>query len=297
MEFWGAEVKSGEPLEVYPGDGFILHLSQACLGEVKKNIGNESVCLFVKVDKQKLVLGTLSSENFPQLSFDLVFEKKFELSHNWKNGSVYFTGYKACPPEQGEVSDSQEDFPVVTHDSGKYEPQAKPAAKPDVTAAKRVKIVEPNKDEDMDEDDVDKDASSNDDSSDEDNVNEAKAKVNAKEEFSEDDDSSDDEDSSEDEDEETPMKAKASKKRPLESAQKTPVPEKKAKLVTPENTEFIVADGKKGGGHVATPHPSKKAATKQQTPKSGAFPCNSCNRSFNSEIGLQSHTKAKHSEK
>uniref|UniRef100_A0A7N2M7G5 C2H2-type domain-containing protein n=1 Tax=Quercus lobata TaxID=97700 RepID=A0A7N2M7G5_QUELO len=187
---------------------------------------------------------------------------------------------------------SQEDFPVVTHDSGKYEPQAKPAAKPDVTAAKRVKIVEPNKDEDMDEDDVDKDASSNDDSSDEDNVNEAKAKVNAKEEFSEDDDSSDDEDSSEDEDEETPMKAKASKKRPLESAQKTPVPEKKAKLVTPENT-----DGKKGGGHVATPHPSKKAATKQQTPKSGAFPCNSCNRSFNSEIGLQSHTKAKHSEK
>jgi len=32
------------------------------------------------------------------------------------------------------------------------------------------------------------------------------------------------------------LKAKASKKRPLESAQKTPVPEKKAKLVTPENT-------------------------------------------------------------
>ena len=62
----------------------------------------------------------------------------------------------------------------VPCDVGKYEPQAKPAANPDVTAAKRVKIVEPNKDEDMDEDDVDKDASSNDDSSDEDDVNEAK---------------------------------------------------------------------------------------------------------------------------
>ena len=36
----------------------------------------------------------------------------------------------------------------------------------------------------------------------------AQAKVNAKEEFSEDDDSSDDEDSSENEDEETPMKVK-----------------------------------------------------------------------------------------
>ncbi|KAE8098470.1 hypothetical protein FH972_016530 [Carpinus fangiana] len=81
------EVKSGEPLEVDPGDGLVVRLTQACLGEVKDK-GNESICLFVKVDEQKLVLGTLSYEKFPQISFDLMFEKKFELSHNWKSGTV-----------------------------------------------------------------------------------------------------------------------------------------------------------------------------------------------------------------
>ncbi|GMY25120.1 histone deacetylase HDT1-like [Fagus crenata] len=279
MEFWGAKVKSGEPLEVDPGDGCLLHLSQACLGEAKKDRGNESICLFVKVGKQKLVLGTLSSEKFPQLSFDLMFEKRFVLSHNSKNGNL------------------EEDFLVVPRNSGKYESQAKQAARPDGTAAKRVKIVEPNKVEDTDED-VDKDASLNDASSDEDKFNEAKAKVDGEAEISEGDessgdDSSDDEDSSEDEDEETPKKAEASKKRPMESAKKTLVPEKKTKFITPEKT-----DGKKGGGHVATPHPSKKdGTTKQQTLKSGgAYPCKSCNRSFGSENGLQSHTKAKHSD-
>lgn len=71
---------------------------QACLGEMKKDKGNESVCLFVNVDGKKLVLGTLFSEKLPQQQFDLVFDKNFELSHNWKNGSVYFYGYKANNP-------------------------------------------------------------------------------------------------------------------------------------------------------------------------------------------------------
>ncbi|MCE3050822.1 hypothetical protein HAX54_048248 [Datura stramonium] len=57
------EVKSGQPLSVQPGDDMILHLSQ------------------------KLVLGTLSSDKLPQQQFDLVFDRDFELSHNWKNES------------------------------------------------------------------------------------------------------------------------------------------------------------------------------------------------------------------
>lgn len=61
----------------------------------------------MKVDEQKLVLGTLSHDKFPQISFDLVFEKKFELSHNWKNGSVYFAGYRAYyAPEEYPVTSS-----------------------------------------------------------------------------------------------------------------------------------------------------------------------------------------------
>lgn len=65
-------------------------------------------------------------------------------------------------------------------------------------------------------------------------------------------------------------------------------------------------ESKKAHVHVATPHPSKQggknsgsngeSSKQQQTPKSaGAFGCKSCNRTFTSETGLQSHTKAKHS--
>ncbi|KAL7170369.1 hypothetical protein ACSBR2_035272 [Camellia fascicularis] len=100
-----------------------------------------------------------------------------------------------------------------------------------------------------------------------------------------------------DEEEEAPKKVVLSKKRPAESATKTPGPDKKAKLVTPQKT-----DAKKGSVHVATPHPKKQAGktpgnqSKQPTPKSaGSNPCKSCNKSFNSENALESHTKAKHS--
>ncbi|KAJ4970731.1 hypothetical protein NE237_003830 [Protea cynaroides] len=99
MEFWGVEIKAGESLKVNPGDDMILHLSQASLGEVK-NKGNESVPLYVKIGGQKLVIGTLSPEKCTQITFDLVFEKEFELSHNWKNGSVYFIGYKSVLPDE-----------------------------------------------------------------------------------------------------------------------------------------------------------------------------------------------------
>ncbi|KAG2686487.1 hypothetical protein I3760_09G007600 [Carya illinoinensis] len=298
MEFWGAEVKSGESLEVDPGQGVVLHLSQASIGEVKKDKANERICLFVKVDDQKLTLGTVSSEKLPQISFDLVFEKKFQLSHNWKKGSVYFTGYRAYVTKDDESSESdtyfdteansEEDFRVDPHHIGKSELEVKQAAKPNVTTAKQVRIVEPNKVEDADED-VDEDTSSDEESSDESDDEEAKA--SSEEESSEDDDGSDD-DSSEDEDKEIPkeLKAKANTKRSMEPAKKTPA-DKKAKFSSPEKTDI-----KKFSGRVATPHPSKQTVTKQQTPKSGrAYPCKSCNRSFSSETGLQSHTKAKHS--
>nr|XP_023923893.1 histone deacetylase HDT1-like [Quercus suber] len=118
-----------------------------------------------------------------------------------------------------------------------------------------------------------------------------------------DDDISGDEDmsfgSAEDDDEpkETPKNVESSKKRPSESATKTAVPAKKAKVATAQKT-----DGKKVGGHT-TPHPSKKAAktpttseqSKQKSPKSGgSFSCQTCSKTFGSEVGLQSHTMAKH---
>lgn len=72
-------------------------LTQATLGEGKKdNKANESATIYVKFDDKKLVIGTLSADKCPQISYDLVFEKGFELSHSWKNGSVFFVGYKVA---------------------------------------------------------------------------------------------------------------------------------------------------------------------------------------------------------
>ncbi|XP_042514140.1 histone deacetylase HDT1-like [Macadamia integrifolia] len=310
MEFWGVEVKSGETIKVNPGDDKILHLSQASLGEVKKNKENESAPLFVNIGGQKLVIGTLSPEKCAQITYDLVFEKEFELSHNWKHGSVYFIGYKSVLPGESEDfsdfgSDSEEEeIPLQATENGKpVQKQAKPAtvkadaAKPDSSAAKpKVKIVEPEKvDKSKDDDEDDDGSDEDDDESDEDDSDDDESDEDMLETG---DDSDEDDDSSDEDDEETPTPKKG-KKRPLDSAAKTPASDKKAKLVTPQKT-----DGKKGGGHTATPHPNKQAAKTpansdkkgQQTPKSpGQFSCKSCNKAFNSDGALQSHSKAKHS--
>ncbi|KAF8403215.1 hypothetical protein HHK36_011314 [Tetracentron sinense] len=270
----GVEVKSGEPLKVRASKDKILHLSQASLDEIKKEKGKESIALFVKIGGQKLVLGSLSSEKFPQISFDLVFHKEFELSHNWKNGSVYFCGYKSVVadeyPSHYSDSGSEEDLPLGTLENGKPEPKVE-QAKPATEKANAEKL------------------------------NSSAAKPKDMLDVGDESDEEDDDESSEEEDEETPKKAETSKKRPAESATKTPVPEKKAKFVTPQKT-----DGKKGGVHTATPYPSKQAGktpanidnkSKPQTPKSsGQISCKSCSKTFNSDNALQSHTKAKHSD-
>ncbi|PPS15076.1 hypothetical protein GOBAR_AA05500 [Gossypium barbadense] len=275
-----AEVKSGQSFEVeLEDDGSrILHISQAALGEVtsdnKKEKGNGTACIYLKFNNEKFVIGTLSHDKFPQMPLDLALHSKFELSHTWKNGSVYFTGYYVDTP-QGSGSESEEELlePIVN-------PVKPHSTASDPTTSKQVKIVEPKKAEDNSDDEDEDDTSTEDEMSSE--------------------DQDDSEEESSDEDPETPETEKAgpSKKRSAESATKTPAPEKKAKLVTPQKT-----DGKKVGGHTATPHPSKQArkalaTTGQvnQSPKPGgsSFLCKSCGRSFGSENALQSHSKAKH---
>ncbi|KAJ7947934.1 histone deacetylase HDT1-like [Quillaja saponaria] len=293
MKFWGVEVKAGEPLKVTDFDESYIHLSQATLGESKKDKGSEAVLLNLKIDDQKLVIGTLARDNIPQLSFDLVFEKEFELSHNWKHGSVYFCGYKVYAPEEEEEEFSDSDLsgeedgelPLIIEDNGNVNTKVKPtapkvnAAKPG-TSEKQVKVVKDNtEDEESDEEDDDDDDDDTDGSD---------------EEMGDADGDSDEES---DDNETPPTKVEQGKKRPNDSASKTSVSNKKAKPSTPQKT-----DGKQGG-HPATPHPSKKIAktpvkgdqSKDRTPKSGGqFSCKSCSKSFASEGGLQQHSKAKH---
>lgn len=277
MEFWGVEVKAGETVSVPVEDGHLIHVSQVALGDVKNPKAANYVPVRMKVEDKKFVIGTLSADKGPQISFDLVLDKDFELSHDWKDGSIYFCGYTA---EQDDGSDGPEGFydeedvssdeEELVLENGKPIPADKAtdskaaASKPATSAKPKVTVVEPKKDESDDSDDSD--------------------------EESEDDllDESDDDDMSEDE--ETPVKVEPpSKKRPS-SAVKTPVSTKKAKTETPQKT-----DGKKGSVHTATPHPSKKSEKKTaESPKSIGVSCKTCSKTFNTEKGLESHTKAKH---
>ncbi|XP_008804388.1 histone deacetylase HDT2-like [Phoenix dactylifera] len=313
MEFWGVEVKPGQTVKCDPGDIKCLHLSQASLGETKKGKGDENVPIFVKFNDQKLVLGTLSAEKCAQISFDLVFEKEFELSHSSKNASVYFCGYKAIMQDafgsdddfSDDESDSEDDLQIGQKANGKLDvkgEQGKSATgkvgnKVDASAAKpKAKTKESGK---ADKLKADEDAEDDEDEEDEEDEEEDDS-----EEVSDEDedlvqalgDSDDEDEDSEEEDEATPKKAETGKKRLADSALKTPGSEKKAKI------EKTGAVGKKG--QTATPAPAKQAGrtpadsdkSKQQTPKSsGSVSCKSCSKTFGSENAVQAHTKAKHS--
>jgi hypothetical protein len=306
MEFWGLEVKPGQSVKVSPEDDHFLHLSQGALGEVKKD---DKATMFVKVDDQKLAIGTLSNDKFPQIQFDLVFEKEFELSHTSKSASVFFSGYKVFQPAEGdemdfdsedESEDEEEAEKIVpaTNENGKAEAKDKEpkqvkiagsaaAAKPkaDAKAAGKSK-----KDDDSDSDESE-------DDSDNDSEGQLVPIGDSDDSMGESDDSSSDEDESDsEEDEETPKKPESGKKRAAESAVKTPASDKKAKIATPSGQK---TGDKKGAVHVVTPHPAKKAgktpATNEKSPKSGgSVACKSCTKTFNSENALQAHSNAKH---
>ncbi|XP_057252192.1 histone deacetylase HDT1 [Beta vulgaris subsp. vulgaris] len=299
MKFWGVEVKNGGPLKVQPGDGKLVHLSQACLGEVKKDKGNDYIRLYAQKNGQKFVIGMLSHERLHNLNLDLIFEDEFELSHDLKQGSVHFAGYNvdnssSVADEEDSEDDLEEPVPVDALTNGKPEATDLKASGSKADAGgisekaegkSKVKIVEPSKDDD-DEDDEDEDEDDDDDDSAED------------EDMASSDDGTDEEDDSdEDSLEETPKKPETSKKRPGESTSKTPVPEKKAKFSTPQQK----ADGKKVSGHVATPYPVKQTgkgpASSDKPTSSKSFTCSSCNKSFGSDQAVQAHSKAKHSGK
>lgn len=266
-------------MRVKPEAGIIIHLSQATLGESKKKA--ESVFVYANVRGQKVCLGTLSDAKFSQISFDLVFDSEFELSHTWKHGSVFFIGYRVQYQGNGE------EFDISSSDVSESDEEETPAAvakedksKADTEKAKpSAKAAEPSEDGSSDEDDD----SSGDDESEEEAAGD---KVMASS-----DEDLDDSDESSEEEEDTPVKAEVSKKdgkkRQANSDTQTPQA-KKGKSATPEKT-----DGKKGV-HTATPHPAKgKSAA--QTPKSSAqLQCNTCSKTFHNDKALQSHSKAKH---
>ncbi|CAI8616274.1 unnamed protein product [Vicia faba] len=295
MEFWGVEVKVGETVKVDPNEDLegYIHISQVALGEVKKGKAIEPVVLYVKVEDQKIVLGTLVKDEIPQISMDIVLDQQSELSHNSKNASVYFCGYKAFSPEDesdsSDFSDSDEELVPLKEDAQAVKEAAK-SGKPAADAlTKQVKVtdptngktVDPEKNED-DSDESDSDYSEDEISDDEidtdaltgssDEETPAK-KVDSDESESEQDatpktiDSDSDADSDSESEEETPAKKVVTQgknnKRGIGASSQTPVSAKKAKIGTPEKT------GGKKGVHIATPHPTKQGGKFNQNAAKG----------------------------
>jgi hypothetical protein len=298
MEFWGLEVKPGTTLKCVPGDDYILHLSQAALGESKKASNN--AIMYVKVDDQKLAIGTLSTDKYPQIQFDLVFDKEFELSHTSKAASVFFSGYKVLQPVEGDEMDldSEEDGDeeeeemnnIVIKENGKAQGKEEPKGGKAGAATSKANAVALDVEKKKNNDDSDEDET--DDSDDDEDLSSEEGDDDGS---SDEDDSSEDDESDEDDEDETPKKPEAGKKRVAENALKTSASDKKAKVATPS--------GQKTGGkntHVATPHPAKQASKtpanndKSKSLKSGgSISCSSCSKTFNSEKAMQDHVKAK----
>jgi len=231
-------VKAGVPLRVEPEEGRLIHISQAALGEVKNGKGPKRCYLRLKVDGQSYVIGTLSAEERPQVMFDLVLEKAFELSHDWKEGSIHMAGYTADEEEQNvgddyfdEDSSSDEemmqvDTPTVVETE---KPKKKETEKPKNKENKLVNKKPPSDDED-DEDDSDfsEDGEA--------------AKVSTDKMVAGDEDVSDDEDDSDDDeddsdDDEDDSDDEVPDLVPQQKKPSTPAPAaKKAKITTNDNS-------------------------------------------------------------
>ncbi|CAO1946969.1 unnamed protein product [Urochloa humidicola] len=286
MEFWGEEVKPGAKVSCAADEGYLIHLSQAALGETKK--GSENVVVSIQVDNKKLVLGTLSAEKHPHIMCDLIFENDFEISHSSKTTSVFLCGYKSPVPMF--ESDSGDD--EISSDE-ELETEEIPIKKDEIknSASVPVKDVKDIKQDDDDETSSgDDDFSESDDSMSEDESDE---ETSSGADLSGD---SDETDSSEEEQTPTPKKPEVvGKKRASEAVAPSG---KKAKV------EPVQKTGDKKGVHVSTPHPAKQASKtaadksgktpKEKSPKSGSHVCKSCSKTFGSESALGSHTKAKH---
>ncbi|TKW18382.1 hypothetical protein SEVIR_5G427700v4 [Setaria viridis] len=257
MEFWGEEVKPGAKVSCRADEGYVIHLSQAALGETKK--GSENVVVSIQVDDKKLVLGTLSVDKHPQIMCDLIFEDDFEISHSSKTASVFLCGYKSP-------------IPIFEPDSGDDEISSDEELETEDIPIKNDEINDSEMSEDSDEEtssgaDLTGDSEDETDDSEEQTPTPKKPEVVGKKRATE-------------------AVASSGKKAKVEpSGDKkgvhvsTPHPAKQASKTPAEKS------GK-------TPATDKKS--KDKSPKSGSHACKSCSKTFGSDKALESHKKAKH---
>ncbi|XP_066315593.1 histone deacetylase HDT2-like, partial [Miscanthus floridulus] len=276
----GKEVKPGATFSCKVSDDLVIHLSQAALGEPKK--ASENVIVSVKIDDKKLVLGTLSVEKHPQISCDLVFDKDFELSHNSKIASVFFCCYKSPVPQfesySGEDSSDEE---LETNQIPRIEISV---AKVPVKGGTKVESSSSDDDDDFTDSESDSEMSNEDDSSDEDEVSSGADPS---------DDSSDDSGS----EEQTPTPKKTNvvvgKKRAIQTEAPFGKKAKSEQSAQKTGDKKVSTHSAKQSSKTPTDKSTKTPTADKKSPKSISHACKSCNKSFSSASGLESHQKAK----
>ncbi|PAN26949.1 hypothetical protein PAHAL_5G049100 [Panicum hallii] len=257
LQSHGVLVRPGETVKCNPGELY-CHISQIALQDDK---GNEDVRVFVKVDGNRIPIGTLSVDKYPQCKIGLVFEKEFELLHSSKTSNISALGFtfrehkikSYSDTSTDEDDDSDEEVPLAiplypNADDDKSKETENGAEKPAATQFCKLKNAC----------DV---GGADDDDSDENAVDSAEVE-------SGDDEDSNDQDGSESSDEVgEALKNATGKIRPAETPLRTPV-EKKAKIATPSmgNKTGSGSTNRSGYVHVATPYPSSKQVKK--TPSS-----------------------------
>ncbi|KAF6998137.1 hypothetical protein CFC21_014285 [Triticum aestivum] len=254
--------------------------------------------MFVKIGDQKLAIGTLSTDKFPQIQFDLVFEKEFELSHNSKTSSVFFSGYK----DESEEEEEEKIIPALTKENGMHisplllvraslihlhtsfrwnirwngemtlvnafvvpfqgKPEAKEQKKQvkiDTAAHSKSKAAAKDVGKSKKDDDSDDDDDSDEDDSEDDSGDDG-ALIPMEDDS---DDSEDGDDSSDDSEDSSDEEEEETPKKP-ETGKKRAAGSVLKTPVTDKKAKIATPSGqktgdKKGAVHVATPHPAKKA--------------------------------------
>ncbi|CAH1447419.1 unnamed protein product [Lactuca virosa] len=91
MSYWGIEVFNDTPLDYKVRTGRGLRISKAAL--VEKNKGTEEYfSVFITFNGRKVVVGNLHPQLMPIQEMNLLFDCDIQLSHNWENGTVHFSG-------------------------------------------------------------------------------------------------------------------------------------------------------------------------------------------------------------
>uniref|UniRef100_A0A0E0JSJ1 C2H2-type domain-containing protein n=1 Tax=Oryza punctata TaxID=4537 RepID=A0A0E0JSJ1_ORYPU len=260
----------GETMKCDPPGEFYYHISQIALepGEL-----NENVQVLVEVDGKRILLGTLSVELRPQLSIDLVFEKEFELLHTSK---IYSDESDEEVPLAIPLFPNSDDDKIkeAQNSPSKFTTLKSAAAAspiPEAIVEERKKYGKSKADDDDSDDESD--ASGEDESDDDEDMIDKQ-------------DSSDDDDGESSDEEETPSNNTKGTNRPVETPLNTP-PQKKARLATP------IMDSKAGTGK-RSGYAKKRTANNDMSEHSAGYACKSCNKTFNTSMGLEAHSKAKH---